>query len=126
MHVWRRKTGTTYQHRADAKLPPLSDAEVLRTYELMFPETMVRLLRLNLLVRIAAGPNSTMKATIFAARDAPKSWIAAVTLDFLWFKELCAELQSEFLDGCDKLTDWICIVRLNSLQWKKHLQKSCW
>ena len=91
----------------------------------MVPETMVRVLRLNLLVRIAIGPNLLLKAIIFAARHAPKSWIAEVERDFVWLKNLCAETRSAVLDECATLSDWIRHICAFPKMWKKHIKVLC-
>ena len=65
MHVWRRATNTTYLHRSKADLLPMSDMDVIKELSVMLPMTMTRLLRLNLLIRLAIGGNFLLKAVIF-------------------------------------------------------------
>ena len=55
MNVWRHTTETTYQQMIDKKEQLLTDEEVLRRFELTAPMTIVRILRLSLFIRIAAG-----------------------------------------------------------------------
>ena len=82
MHVYRRATGTTYVDRMNAGLDRVSDAEVIQEHSLPLPLTLVRLLRLNLFMRVTVGKNATLKAIVFASRLAKKSWLAAVESDY--------------------------------------------
>ena len=125
MHVWRRTTGTTYQHRANSCLAPLSDAQVIEKYKLMIPSTMVRLLRLNLFIRIASCENAVLKAVVFAARSSTKSWLATVYDDFAWLKAVCNEAQSKILDGIDTLPELVPAIRHAPLVWKKAMKTLC-
>ena len=55
MHVWRRTTQSTYHHIVDRHQEPMNGQQVIVKHGLMAPATMLRLLRLNLFVRIAVG-----------------------------------------------------------------------
>lgn len=125
MHVWRRTTGTTYQHRANSCLPPLSDAQVIQQHKLMIPSTMGRLLRLNLFIRIASCENAVLKAVVFAARYSTKSWLAAVYEDFTWLKTVSDEAQSKILDGIDTLSELVPMIRQKPLEWNKSMKTLC-
>ena len=107
MHVWRRVTESTYQHRINQHKLPLSDAEVIREYNLMLPMTMLKLLRLNLFITVAAGSNSTLKAVVFAARSAQKSWLVAVRQDFQWLQDVDVKERKQFLTGVHTVEDWV-------------------
>ena len=62
----------------------MSDMEVIKEHSVMLPMTMIRLLRLNLLIRLAVGSNLLLKAVVFSARNSQKSWLRAVVADFEW------------------------------------------
>ena len=125
MHSWRRATCTTYKQREEQSLPPISDGTVLQRYELMAPLTMVRLLRFNLLVRVACSNNVILKVTVHAAMASPKSWIAAVQQDFEWMRNLASDTGSDAFDDVDNITKLITDIRLRPLYWKKVIKALC-
>ena len=125
MHVWRRCTGTTYSHRKAQSLASVSDSQVINEHELMAPYTMVILLRLNLLIRIAASDNSVLKCVIYAARLSQKSWLAAVQSDFGWLKSICEQAQYNDLDRFSTLSQLVADMSLQPIFWKKQIKKIC-
>ena len=103
MHTWRRTTRTTYLHRTAEGTPPLSDDCVVNKFELMMPVNMIRLLRLNLFIRVVTGGNSTVQAITFAARKSKHSWMFALRSDFSWVKDQDVRMGSKHFSGIPDL-----------------------
>ena len=123
MHVWRRTTGATFQQWADLHLEPMTDEQVVAEFKLIIPTTMVRIMRLNLVVRIADGVNDLLKTVMFAARSSQKSWHKAILLDFDWLCDIDAKAGTCVLKGIVSNQSWVRHVKQEPLRWKKLIKK---
>ena len=113
MHLWRSIMASHYLEMLAAGKQHLSDQELLNKYRLMAPASIVSLMRLNLFIRVVVKAAPSLKYALFAAMDAPQSWMKAVWLDILWIKPL-----SPVFDGLDTFQDWIREISLRPQKWK--------
>ena len=125
MRVWRRTTETTFKHCKDRQQNRLGDQEVVEKFDLMAPLTIVRLQRLTFFMRVAAGPNSTLNSVASAARNAQKSWLAAVNDDFVWLRGVDVVCNTSYLQGVDDLKAWVPMVVGNLTHWKRCIKQFC-
>ena len=84
MRLWRSALACHYLDLVGRDLPHLSDQELLDKYQLLAPETMLALLRINLFIRVVLKASCSLKNAILAAHGSPKSWLRAVEGDLLW------------------------------------------
>ena len=75
MRVWRSVTASHYVERKALDLKPLSDQELLDAHSLMAPQTMVTLMRINLLIRVITKGSDALRRALFVARNAEWSWL---------------------------------------------------
>ena len=125
MHTWRRTTNSTFKERADKALLPMSDEQVVQKIELMCPLTLVRLLRINLFIRVACSNNATVKIAIYGARKSQKSWLQAVKQDFEWLHTVARQNNSKELEGLNSLPAFVRDVRRRPVFWKKTAKQLC-
>ena len=90
MKVWRSVTGTKYMavKGPNPEAIVMTDQQLLDRYELMAPMTMVRMLRLNLLIRVVLGDMPGLLQALYAAKQSQKSWLKVVEKDFEWIQGL--------------------------------------
>ena len=75
-------------------------------------------MRLNLFIRVVVKAAPSLKYALFAAMDAPQSWMKAVWLDLLWIKPL-----SKAFEELDTFQDWIREISLRPHFFKVHFKK---
>ena len=118
MRVWRSVTASHYVERKALDLKPLSDQELLDAHSLMAPQTMVTLMRINLLIRVITKGSDALRRALFVARNAERSWLRAVELDFIKL----AKLSQEFAPF-QTFTSWISDIRVRPKFWCNLLKR---
>ena len=111
--TWRSTTAAHFSERIAAGLAPLSDQELLDTYQLIAPQTLVTLARLNLFIRVITKGTDSLRRALFAAREAEWSWLHAVQADFGWIRAHSTEF-----DSVANLQQWIVNIRLRPFFWR--------
>ena len=94
-------------------------------HNIPLPLTMVRLLRLNLFIRIACGPNCKSKVLAYAAREGQKSWLRIVMKDFDWIKNVDASAETSSFSSFKVLDEWVPAVVAQPLKWKRIVKDIC-
>ena len=125
MYVWRRTTSTTFAKLKRAELPLLSDDEVINEFDLIAPRNIVRLARLNLLIRVVNCNNGTLEAVIHAARHAQHGWLAAVEEDFTWIRQVDADINEHRFRHIPDLRSWVRQIQQNVPQAKRDVKMIC-
>ena len=87
--------------------------------------TIVRILRLSLFIRIAAGSNVVVKAVPFAAIGSQNSWMDEVERDFNWIKILSSACTNDLFQGIANLREEIPHILEVSRRWKKWVKDFC-
>ena len=118
MRVWRSVTASHYVERKALDLKPISDQELLDAHSLLAPQTMVTLMRVNLLIRVITKGSDALRRALFVARNAEWSWLRAVELDFVKL----AKLSREFAPF-QTFTSWISDIRGRPKFWRNLLKK---
>ena len=111
--TWRSTAAAHFSERKAAGLAALSDQELLDTYQLIAPQTLVTLARLNLFIRVITKGTDSLRRALFAAREAEWSWLHAVQADFGWIRAHSTEF-----DSVANLQQWIVNIRSRLFFWR--------
>ena len=118
MRVWRSVTASHYVERKALDLKPISDQELLDAHSLLAPQTMVTLMRVNLLIRVITKASDEFRRAIFAAKDAEWSWLKAVEADFEKLRPL-----DEDLKAFKSFPSWIADIRMQPKFWRNRVKE---
>ena len=84
MKIWRSITATHFME--DDR--HLADQEVLDTFSLHAPNTMIVMQRVNPFIRVVIKGSPDLKRCLYAAKKSKKSWLKAAEDDFEWLQSL--------------------------------------
>ena len=82
MYVYRSACSSHFKETT----VPLTDLQIITEHGLLAPDTIVRLSRLCLAIRVACKAPQDLKRILFASMASPKSWLAAVNDDCCWIQ----------------------------------------
>ena len=117
MELYRDVSGHYYGNRLDK--PILSDDDLLYQYELMSPETIIRLARLSLFGRICVKAPAILSKLVCDMQVFSSGWTASVMSDLKWL-----QLDPSFESGKDfAIGEWIDYVGQYHKQFKKLIMK---
>ena len=118
MRIWRRTTKNTYRHAIEAHQVQMSDQQAINKHGSMAPRTITRLLRLNLLMRVAIKQNPIVVAFAFAAKGSQKSWLDAAESNFAWLRGIDRLMSTPHLTSVSSISAWFTYIRINPTWWK--------